>query len=113
MGEIHQDWCLFFDWHFSFQLHKTLNENLEDVTFEQIMVFDRIICTSRQATFQISWRNNVKIGMNTTANNFFALSNLIWLQMLNLTFVHLKKLAKIKFLKYGKTKSNFFIPMPP
>ena len=67
------------------------------------MVFDQIICTSRQATFQISRRNNVKIGMNTTANKFFALSNLIGLRMLNPNFVHLKKLAKIQFLKYGKT----------
>ena len=43
------------------------------------------------------------IGMNTTANKLFHVSNLIGLDMLNLEFVHLKKLAKIQFLKNGKT----------
>ena len=81
----------------------TLNENLEDLTFEQISVLDEIICTSRQSNFQICRSNRFKIGMNTTANKFFSLSNLISLSMLNLTFVHFKKLAKIQFLKYGKT----------
>ena len=43
------------------------------------------------------------IGMNSTANKFYALSNLISLSMPSLSYVHFKKLAKIKFLKYGKT----------
>ena len=85
------------------KLHKTLNENLEDLTFEQITVLNEIICTSRQCNFQICRSNHFKIGMNTTANKFFSLSNMISLSMLNLTFVHFKKLAKIQFLKYGKT----------
>ncbi len=85
------------------KLHKTVNENLDNLSFEQITVFDQIICTSRQTNFQISRRNNFKVGMNTTANKLFALSNKISLGMLNLTFVHFKKLAKIQFLKYGNT----------
>ena len=87
----------------SLNLHKTVNENLNDLTFEQVTVFDQIICTTRQTTFQIAKNNNLKIGMNTTPNKFYALSNLIGLPMMNLNYVHFKKLAKIKFLKYGKT----------
>ena len=41
--------------------------------------------------------------MNTTANKLFHVNNLIGLDMLNLKFVHFKKLAKIQFLKYRKT----------
>ena len=85
------------------KLHKTINENLEDLTFEQITVLNQIIWTSRQINFQICRSNCFKIGMNTTTNKFFAISNVISLGMLNLNFVHFKKLAKIQFLKYGKT----------
>ena len=38
-----------------------------------------------------------------TANKFFYISDQIGLNLLNLSFVHFKKLAKIQFLKYGKT----------
>ena len=41
--------------------------------------------------------------MNTTANKLYHLNNLIGLDMLNLNFVHYKKLIKIQFLKNGKT----------
>ena len=85
------------------KLHKTVNENLEDLTFEQITVINQIICTSRQINFQICRSNCFKIGMNTTANKFFTISNVISLGMLNLNFVYFKKLAKIQFLKYDKT----------
>ena len=48
------------------------------------------------------YRNNKsKIGMNTTANKFYHINNLIGLDMLNKNFVHFKKLAKIQFLKNG------------
>ena len=85
------------------KLHKTVNENLEDFTFEQVTVLDQIICTSRQINFQIARNCIHKIGMNTTSNKLYALSNLIGLGMLNLSFVHFKKLAKLQFLKYGNT----------
>ena len=85
------------------KLHKTLNGNLEDLTFEQNTVLNQIICTSRQINFLICRTNCFKIGMNTTADKFFAISNVISLGKLNLTYVHFKKLAKIQFLKYGKT----------
>ena len=71
----------------SLNLHKTVNENLEDLTFEQISTFTQIICTSRQTTFDSS-------------NKFYALKNKISLDMLNVNYVHFKKLAKIRFLKY-------------
>ena len=57
----------------------------------------------RQLNFEIECNNNYKIGMNTTANKFFSLSKMISLGMIHLTFVHFKKLAKIQFLKYGRT----------
>ena len=41
--------------------------------------------------------------MNTTANKFYHILKLIGLDLLNLKFVHFKKIAKIQFLKYGKT----------
>ena len=49
-----------------------------------------------------------KIGLNETANKFYFINNEISLDMLDLTFVlatfvNFKKLAKIMFLKYGKT----------
>ena len=44
---------------------------------------------------------NTKIGMNNTANKLHHVNNLIGLDMLNLSFVHFKKLAKIQFLKNG------------
>ena len=56
------------------KLHKILNENLNDLTFEQITVFDQIRCSTRQTTFEIEKNNIFKIGMNTTANKFYALS---------------------------------------
>ena len=87
----------------SLKLHKTLNENLEDLTFEQITVLYQMVCTSRQVNFQVCRTNCFKIGLNTTANKFYALNNQFGLGMLNLSFVHFKKLAKIQFMKYGKT----------
>ena len=87
----------------SLKSFKTLNDNLEDLTFEQITVFDQMRCTTRQLNFEIECNNNYKIGMNTTANKFFSLSKMISLGMIHLTFVHFKKLAKIQFLKYGSS----------
>ena len=85
------------------KLHRTLNENLDNLNFEQITVFNQMICTGRQTNFQITRNNCFKIGMNTTSNKFYSLNNLIGLDRLNMAFVHFKKLAKIQFLKYGKT----------
>ena len=41
--------------------------------------------------------------MNTPSNKLYALSKLVGLKMLHISIVHFKKLAKIQFLKYGKT----------
>ena len=85
------------------KLFKTVNDNLDDISFEQASVFNQIRCSPRQTFFEVERNNNYKIGMNTTLNKFSALNKLVSLGMLHLRFVHFKKLAKIQFLKYGKT----------
>ncbi len=85
------------------QLHKIVNHVDFPQSFEHITVVDQIICTSRQLRFQIFKNNRSKIGLNTTANKLYCITNLVSLEMLNMTFVHFKKLVKIQFLKNGKT----------
>ena len=47
------------------------------------------------------------MGMNTMANKLYALNKLVSLDMLNVTFVHFKKLAKIRFfLNMERLKLN-------
>ena len=87
----------------SLKIFKTLNDNLDDLTFKQVIVFDQIRCTTRQLNFEIQRNNTYKIEMNTTSNKLFSLCKMISLGMLHLTFIHFKKLAKIQFLKNGKT----------
>ena len=70
-----------------------------------------MILTSRQVNFKILRNNRRKIGLNTTANKLYNISNLIGLERLNLEFVHFKKLSKIQFLKYGNTWRFYFIWM--
>ena len=71
--------------------------------FEQFTILNQIISGRRQIKFEIIREFNGKIGMNMMANKFYHITNLIGLDMLNLKFAHFKKLAKIKFLKFGKT----------
>ena len=52
----------------SLKLHKIVNDNLDDITFEQVTVFDQIRCSTRQLTFELVRNNTYKIGMNTTSN---------------------------------------------
>ena len=87
----------------SLSLHKLYNVDGVDLSFEMITVIDQMILTSRQINFQILRNNRRKIGLNTTANKFYHISNQIGLNRLNFKFVHFKKLAKLQFLKYGKT----------
>ena len=84
-------------------LHKMINSNNETLTFDQMMLMDQTICTSRQLRFQVARKFNHKVGMNVAANKFFHINNEISFDMLNLSFVHFKKLCKFQFLKYGKT----------
>ena len=67
------------------------------------MLMDQTICSSRQLKFQIMKKANRKIGMNIAANKFYHINNEISFDMLNLSFVHYKKLCKLQFLKYGPT----------
>ena len=87
----------------SLKLHKLVNENISDLDFEQITVFDQMVCTRRQLNFEIHRNNKSKIGLNCTANKLYPLSGKIPLDMLSKDFVYYKKLAKIMFLKYGNT----------
>ena len=57
----------------------------------------------RQLKFKIFRNKQLKVGLNMSANKFHCVSDLISYDMLNLSFVHFKKLAKIQFLKFGKT----------
>ena len=84
-------------------LFKTLNSQEHELSFETITVYDRIVCSRRQIKFQIHRNFNYKIGLNTTANKLNYLNNQIGLNLLNLTYVHFKKLMKLQFLKNGKT----------
>ena len=84
-------------------LHKFYNIDELGLNFETVTLIDQMIFTSRQTNFQVLRNNKRIIGRNTTANKFYHLNNKIGLDRLNLNFVHYKKLAKIQFLKYGKT----------
>ena len=84
-------------------LHKTLNFNELDPSFETITVLDQLVCSRRQTLFQTFKNCNGKIGLNTTANKFFHLNNAIGLVHLNLDYLRFKKVVKSQFLKYGKT----------
>ena len=77
-------------------LHKTVNHEDFPQTFKYVTVVDQTICTSRQLRFQ-AFRNNNKIGMNTTANKFYHITNMVGLDMLNTGFVHFKSLPKSSF----------------
>ena len=83
------------------KLHKTLNFDLPN--FETITVLEQMPISSRQTLFLIFKNNQTKIGMNTTSNKFYQISNKITLSSISHSFVHFKKLMKIQFLKYGKT----------
>ena len=87
-------------------LHKILSVNDTDLSFETISVMDQIVFTRRQITLKILRNNNIKIGLNTTANKLYHLNDKIGLHMLSLEFVHCKKLAKLQILKYCKTKKH-------
>ena len=74
-------------------LHKVLNSD-SPLTFEKISLLDQMVCGRRQLKFEILRNFQGKIGMNTMANKFYHVSNLIGLDLLNLGFVHYKKSCK-------------------
>ena len=84
-------------------LHKIINDPAFPNSFEHVTIVGQTICTSRQHTYRIYRNNNLKIGMNMTANKLYCISELIGLNLLNLGYVHFKKLMKIQFFKHGKT----------
>ena len=68
-------------------LHKTLNFDECELSFEFITALDQLICTRRQVLFQIFRNSNCKIGLNFTANKLFYLNNKIGLEQLNQNFI--------------------------
>ena len=85
------------------QLFKTINHVEFPSTFEDITLVDQMVCTGRQLKFKTFRNNTLKIGLNMSANKLHCVSDLISFDLLNLSFVHYKKMAKIQFLKFGKT----------
>ena len=93
----------FMLYHQAIQLHKVITQPDIPNCFEHVTIIEQTVCTGRQLKFKIIRTNTRKIGMNTTANKFYCISDQIGLDTLSLNFVHFKKLAKIQFLKYGAT----------
>ena len=87
----------------SLNLYKIINSTDHELSFEVITVLNQIICSSRQLKFKILRNHNYKIGLNTTANKMYHMNDLVRFDLLYLKFVHHKKIAKLQFLKYGKT----------
>ena len=85
-------------------LHHVINST-QPVTFEKITILDQMVCGRRQLKFEILRDFHGKIGMNTTANKLYHVTNIIGLDQLNLEFVHYKKLAKIQFSQIWKNMS--------
>ena len=90
-------------YHQAIELYKTVNQINFPNCFEHVTIINQTICTGRQLKFKTLRNNALKIGMNMTANKFYCISDQIGFDLLNLSFVHFKKLMKIQFLKYGKT----------
>ena len=84
-------------------LHKIINHKNFPSCFEHITVIEQVVCTRRQLRLKFFKNNKLKIGLNMTANKFFNISDQVGMDLLNLSFVHYKKIMKIQFLKYGKT----------
>ena len=61
-------------YHIALNLHKTVNQIVVP-DFNQIILLDQIISTSRQIHFQVQKKCNSKIGMNITANKFYHINN--------------------------------------
>ena len=74
-------------------LHRLINDSSEQLNFDHIMVLDQLICTRRQLKFEIIRKFNNKIGMNIQANKFYYINSEISLDMLNMSFVHYKKIV--------------------
>ena len=80
-----------------------INDISQLCTTEHALLLNNVVCTSRQLKFEILRNNINKIGMNTLSNKFYHVSRMIGLDLLNLSFVHFKKIMKMQFLKNGKT----------
>ena len=83
--------------------YKTMNDMFKYCSTEHAKLLNNVVCTSRQLKFEIIKNNVTRIGLNTLSNRFYYISKLVSLDLLNLTFVHFKKIMKIQFLKNGKT----------
>ena len=84
-------------------LHRLLNSMDEELSLDQVMVMDQAICTSRQLRFQVQRKFNQKVVMNIPVNKFYYINDKIGFDILNLSYVHYKRLCKFQYLKYGNT----------
>ena len=82
-------------YHQAIELYKTVNQMNFPNCLEHITIVDQTICIGRQLKFKTFRNNSFKIGMNMTANKLYCISDQIGFDLLNLSFVHYKKLAKI------------------
>ena len=80
----------------SLQLRKTLNEIFESCTSEHAALLNNVVCTRRQLKFEVIRSYHRKIGMNAIKNKFYHITNLIGLDLINLSFVHFKRMMKIQ-----------------
>ena len=84
------------------KLHKLLNENTDDLDFEQITVIDQLVCTKRQLNFELLQNFRSKIGSNTTANKLYPLSKVISLSVLGLDYVHFLVIFSLTLMGHFK-----------
>ena len=63
------------EYQIALNLHKILNNDEPDLSFEKIMILDQIVCTSRQINVQFLRNFNTKIGLNTTGNKFYYINS--------------------------------------
>ena len=84
-------------------LYTVINEIYEYCTTKHALLLNSIVCPRRQLKFEVFRNNRTKIGLNSLFNKFHHISKLISLDVLNLGFVHFKRLAKLQFLKNGNT----------
>ena len=73
---------------FSMNLYKTINNGQSETNSKLLRITGQIVCTGGQAMFEILRNNNGKVGMNLPVNNFYRVSKLIGLDILNLGQVH-------------------------
>ena len=74
-------------------LYKVINEVYEFCTTKHALLLNSIVCPGRQLKFEVFRNICTKIGLNSLSNKFHHITKLISLDVLNLGFVHFKKIS--------------------